>query len=84
MLTATAPNPNDSLVIEVAMKPDWLVFTDNGDGTATFSGTPSIGDVGSHIVTVQATDLAGASTTESLTILVQTNTTNIYLPMILR
>ena len=40
--------------------PAWLSFVDNGDGTGTFSGTPSNPDVGSISVMVTADD--GSST----------------------
>ncbi len=32
--------PDDSLAITCDLKPDWLTCTDNGDGTATLTGTP--------------------------------------------
>lgn len=36
--------------------PSWLSLTDNGDGTATLSGTPSVSDVGIVSVNIQAED----------------------------
>ncbi len=36
--------------------PGWLSLSDNGDGTATLSGTPQAGDVGQHSVTLQVSD----------------------------
>ncbi len=39
-----------SPAITVPTKPTWLTFTDNGDGTATLSGTPTNAEVGTHNV----------------------------------
>src|SRR5207248_3218967 len=36
--------------------PEWLSLTDNGDGTATLSGTPTNSDAGSLDVTLHVTD----------------------------
>ncbi|MBT8137888.1 MAG: hypothetical protein KJO54_12795 [Gammaproteobacteria bacterium] len=45
-----------SISFEALMLPSWLTLTDNGDGTATISGTPGEGDIGSNQVSVQAAD----------------------------
>ena len=37
--------------------PSWLTLTDNGDGTATLSGTPTTADVGNGSVNIQAEDI---------------------------
>lgn len=49
--------------------PSGVTLTDNGDGTATISGTPAAGTGGVHNVTVKATNEAGTGTT-SLTLTV--------------
>lgn len=36
--------------------PSWATFTDNGDNSATISGTPAIGDAGTYSQTVRASD----------------------------
>jgi len=36
----------DELTITCTTRPSWLTFTDNGDGTATLTGTPTNDDVG--------------------------------------
>jgi VCBS repeat-containing protein len=47
---------NDPLSLVASTLPSWLSFVDNGDGTATLSGTPSLSDVGNHPVLLQASD----------------------------
>lgn len=39
-----------------AHRPAWLTFTNNGNGTATLSGTPTISDAGMHHVEVHIED----------------------------
>jgi hypothetical protein len=46
----------DALVISVSGQPAWLTFTDNGDGTATLTGTPAAGDEGASNITVTVDD----------------------------
>jgi fibronectin-binding autotransporter adhesin len=46
--------------------PSWLTLTDNGNGTASLSGSPGAGDVGAVSVTVRVTDSSGASSTQVL------------------
>ena len=41
---------------------------DNGDGTATLSGTPTNTDVGNHAVDLRVDDVAGAFDTQNFTI----------------
>ena len=36
--------------------PSWMTLTDNGDGTATLSGTPVLADTGSHAVSIELHD----------------------------
>jgi hypothetical protein len=48
--TVVGYDPDVALGDHLAMigcpMPSWMTFTDNGDGTATFSGTPGVGDDG--------------------------------------
>jgi hypothetical protein len=46
----------DPLIIEAPTAPDWLTLTDNGDGSATLTGTPDAGDVGEHDVLIEVSD----------------------------
>jgi hypothetical protein len=50
--------------------PGWLTFTDNGDGTATLTGTPRNGDVGSYTIELLVTDSVGNTATQSFTVTV--------------
>lgn len=46
----------DAITITSPTKPDWLSFTDNGDGSATLSGTPSSTDISANLITIIASD----------------------------
>jgi hypothetical protein len=46
----------DELSIYGNALPGWLSLVDNGDGTATLSGTPSVADVGIVSINIQADD----------------------------
>ena len=49
--------------------PSGVMFNDNGDGTASFCGTPAQGSGGSYLIAIAATNGSG-STTESFTLVV--------------
>ena len=56
-LTATATDPDlTTPTLTASGLPTWATFTDNGDGTATITGTPGYTDTGSSLVTITATD----------------------------
>ena len=40
--------------------PDGVTFDDNGDGTGTLSGTAPASELGSHVITITATNAAGS------------------------
>jgi hypothetical protein len=50
------PDAGATLAASAHTLPTWLNFTDNGDHTATLSGTPGMGDVGNHNVLLQVSD----------------------------
>ena len=68
-------DPGDTLTITAPTKPDWLNFTDNGDGTALLEGTPSIADVANnnHAVSLVVTDSALATANQDYQIIVDNN-----------
>jgi hypothetical protein len=63
---------NDSLTISVVSKPDWVTVTDNGDGTASLSGTPTLTDGGINHVVLKANDGSDDSADQTFDIEVTT------------
>ena len=59
---------SDVLVYTNVFKPSWLSFTDNGDGTGTLSGVPAVADIGTHFVSLEASDDKGNSVTQNFNI----------------
>jgi uncharacterized repeat protein (TIGR01451 family)/CSLREA domain-containing protein len=68
-ITAADADAGDSVTLTAPTKPAWLTFTVTGAGTATLTGTPTNGEVGSHNVVLEATD-GTATTQQSFTITV--------------
>ncbi|MBG0784450.1 MAG: hypothetical protein H0S79_05065 [Anaerolineaceae bacterium] len=60
--------PDDTLTITCLTKPDWLSFTDNGDGTATLTGTT--GTPGGYPISLSVEDTIGHTTTQEYTLTV--------------
>lgn len=58
-LDADAGQP---LTISLVSGPDFIALQDNGDGSASLSGSPAISDIGTHDVTLRVSD--GTSTTD--------------------
>jgi len=69
-VTATDPDAGDTLTITASTLPAWLTLTDNGDGTATLTGTPTNAEVGAHPVSLLVTDSGNSTDTQSFTITV--------------
>ncbi|MCW9000927.1 MAG: Ig-like domain-containing protein, partial [Kangiellaceae bacterium] len=72
-ITTSDIDTGDSHTITASTIPGWLGLTDNGDGTATLTGTPLNDDVGINAVTLVVTDNSGAanaSNTQSFNITV--------------
>jgi hypothetical protein len=82
-VTATDPDLayGDILVITAPMLPAWLLLVDNGDGTATLFGIPTLTDVGQHPVILRVTDRSGLYAEQTFTIRVNIP---VYLPLVLR
>ena len=72
-VTTTAGYPTSTSLTKTGTLPSGVSFTDNGDGTATFGGTPAAGTGGSYPITVSATAAGGtaAKTTQSFTLTVR-------------
>jgi hypothetical protein len=60
--TATAADPDaDGLWITAPTLPGWLTLSDNNDGTATLTGTPSGADIGTYAIELEARETAPAA-----------------------
>jgi Putative Ig domain len=66
----TSGTPKASLA-EVGSLPSGVTFVDNGDGTATLSGTPAPGTGGSYPLSITATNGVSPDATQSFTLTVQ-------------
>ena len=69
-ITVTDPDAGDTLTITAPTVPAWLTLTDNGDGTATLTGTPTAAEVGVHNVSLLVSDAAAATATQDFTVTV--------------
>jgi hypothetical protein len=63
-------SPTPSLT-EAGALPSGVMFTDDGDGAATFSGTPRAGSGGAYHFTITAANAASPDATQSFTLTVQ-------------
>src|SRR5690606_14523663 len=68
---AVSDRDGDAVTITAFSIPAWLTLTDNGDGTATLSGTPAAGDVGEHDIVLEVADEAGSAAEQTFTITVE-------------
>lgn len=59
----------DPVTITAPALPAWLTLTDNGDGTASLTGTPALSDLGDHAVSLEVDD-GLLSTSQDFTITV--------------
>lgn len=66
----TNDGDSDPRIITAITKPVWLTLTDNGNGTATLSGTPNGTQTGAANVTLRVQDNKGGSAEQSFTITV--------------
>ena len=65
----TSDVDGDALTISATTLPAWLTLTDNGNGTATLTGTPTNAQVGDHGVVLEVSD-GSLTATQSFTITV--------------
>ncbi len=66
---ASTGNPTPTLY-ETGSLPSGVTFTDNGDGTATLSGTPASGSGGVYPITITASNGVPPDATQSFTLIV--------------
>ena len=69
-ITTSDVDAADTRSIAGTTLPAWLTLSDNGDGTASLSGTPTNAEVGTHNVVLTVTDAGGLTDTQSFTITV--------------
>jgi hypothetical protein len=69
--TGTPPGPTLTLSDGGASLPTGVSFVDNGDGTATLSGTPAAGSAGSYPFTITAANGVDPDATQSFTLTVE-------------
>ncbi|RKZ62004.1 MAG: hypothetical protein DRR08_07160, partial [Candidatus Parabeggiatoa sp. nov. 2] len=55
-ITISDADIDDQLTLTAPLKPAWLTLTDNGDGTALLSGTPTEAEIGFHEVALRVND----------------------------
>jgi len=73
-----APTPT---ILLSGTLPDGVTFTDNGDGTATLSGTPTANAWGMYALTFSASNGVAPDAVQAFTLMVNTK---VYLPLVLR
>ena len=71
-LVTTSGSPTPSLS-EAGALPSGVTFVDNGNGTATLSGTPAAGSGASYSLTITAANGVGSNATQSFTLTVNQN-----------
>ena len=69
-LTATDDDPGELLSFNLVSGPGWLTLTDNGNQTADLEGAPTFNEAGSYAVTVEVSDRAALTDTQSFTLTV--------------
>ncbi len=67
---ATTGFPTSSIVRGGVGLPSGVAFVDNGDGTGTLSGTPSVGAGGTYAITFTASNVGGTSPAQNFTLTV--------------
>ncbi len=78
-ITASDPNNADVLTISANTLPNWLSFTDLGNGTAELTGTPASGNIGSHSVELVVSDGNGGLNEQNFTIVVTNSSADLPL-----
>ncbi len=73
--TITTTGTQPLTLIESGVLPTGMTFTDNGDGTATLSGTPAVGTGGTYEITFTANNGVVPDAVQSFTLTVNTKLT---------
>ncbi|MEH2110944.1 Ig-like domain-containing protein, partial [Nostoc sp.] len=65
-ITTTDPDAGDTRIITATGVPSWLIFTDNGDGTAALTGTSNENQLGLFNIAFTVKDAGGLGTTQNI------------------
>jgi hypothetical protein len=81
MFTVTSTGRPTAFVSEAGSLPNGVSFVDNGDGTATLSGTPTTTSVGAYPIVITASNGVSPEATQSFTLRVEgPPTTSLLVP----
>ncbi len=69
-ITTASHFPAATTITETGTLPTGLSFVDNGDGTATIAGTPSVGSANSYPITITASNGISPDATQALVLVV--------------
>src|SRR6185437_2417550 len=72
VMTTGTPTPS---ITESGVLPGGVSFTDNGNGSATISGTPAVGTAGGYPLTIVASNGIGSPATQSFTLTISSSDT---------
>src|SRR5439155_1277660 len=73
--TVTATGTPTPTLTETGALPSGVTFVDNGNGTATLSGTPAAGTAGTYSITIAASNGVGSPASQAFTLTVNTSQT---------
>uniref|UniRef100_UPI0039C6F2A7 Ig-like domain-containing protein n=1 Tax=Nostoc sp. CCY 9925 TaxID=3103865 RepID=UPI0039C6F2A7 len=65
-ITTIDPDAADTRIITATGVPSWLIFTDNGDGTAALTGTSNENQLGLFNIAFTVEDAGGLGTTQNI------------------
>ena len=66
-----APEVAGLFTVTAPLLPSWLALENTVEGATLVTGTPQLGDVGEHSVTLELTDVQGVVVTQSFTVAVE-------------
>ncbi|MBU6198744.1 MAG: hypothetical protein KGI64_09655 [Xanthomonadaceae bacterium] len=80
--TVTSTGTPTAALSETGTLPSGVTFVDNGNGTATLSGTPGAGTAGTYILTITASNGVAPNSTQTFTLTVQALAVVVPTPML--
>jgi RHS repeat-associated protein len=67
-VTTADPDQGDGRSLSAANLPDWMKFTDKGNGTGLLSGTPGLGDIGNQTIHLTVVDSRGLNSLQTVSL----------------